>query len=275
MRFAICHYSFHRRYVAEKWDVDRLAAEVKALDVEGVDYHVRFLGDPATAAAAIRKALTRNGRVLSGLSMSNDFNQADPEAFRTQVETVKTWLQVAAEVEAPVSRIFGGHIPADKRLDALTRAEGEQRILDALGEVVGQAEKLGVTLALENHGGLPCTGEEQVALIETINSPCLKATVDIGNYMQGGQEGHEGTAVAASVAGYVHVKDFRKTADEAMPWGWNIQPATIGEGDVDIPACFAALRAAGYDGFVALEYEGVEDEATGVPKSVAYVKQVL
>ena len=49
--------------------------------------------------------------------------------------------------------------------------------------------------------GLPCSGEEQIEVIEKINSPFLKATIDVGNYMQCGQSGDEDetTGVPASV----------------------------------------------------------------------------
>ena len=275
VRKAICHYSFHRRWRAENWTVDRLAEEVENLDVEGVDFHAGFLPPPSEAAGLIRSALDRHGRVLSGLSMSNNFNQDDPEALREQIETVKRWLTVAEEVSAPVSRIFGGHLSAEQRGDPAAAAQGRGRILDALGEVAREAETRGLVLALENHGGLPCTGQEQVEIIETVGSPALKATIDVGNYMQGGQEGHEGTQVAAAHAAYVHFKDFRKIPDESIPWGWKLEPATVGDGDVDLRACVQALRDAGYDGFVALEYEGLEEEATGVPRSVAFMNQVL
>ena len=275
MKKSICHYSFHRRYVAEGWDEVRLANEVKALGVGAVDYHVGFLGDPATAADRVKTALDETGVVLSGISMSNNFNQEEPQEFREQVDSVKTWLRVAAEIGTPVSRIFGGGLPADQRGNPALRAKAMPRVLDGLREVVAEAEKLGVVLAIENHGGLPCLGEEQVETIETINSPYLKAVIDIGNYMQGGQEAHVGVAVAAKHAAYVHLKDFAKVPDANLPWGWNVKATTIGEGDVDIPACIALLRAAGYDGFVALEYEGPEPEETAVPKSVAYMNQVL
>jgi len=275
MKTAICHYSLHRRYAAEKWDVERLASEVKRLGVHAVDYHVRFLGDPKTASDGIRLALEKHGLALAGLSMSNDFNQADSAAFREQVEGVLRWLPVAAELHAPTSRIFGGHIPKEQRADDDAKRAGRQRILDALGEIVREAERLGVVLALENHGGLPCLAEEQVDIIETINSPCLRATVDVGNYMNGGQEAHEGTAIAAKYAEYVHVKDFAKIPDDAMPWGWDIEKVTLGTGDVDLVACLRALRNVGYDGFVALEYEGKEPEETGVPKSVIAMKSAM
>ncbi|NIA06428.1 MAG: TIM barrel protein [Actinobacteria bacterium] len=275
MQKSICHFSFHRRWDSENWTLDRLAEEVKRLGVEGVDFHVRFLGSSTEAAGLIKGALSKHGLILSGLSMSNNFNQVDSSQFKTEVQTVKEWLAVAAQVEAPVSRIFGGHIIAENLWDESAKASGRQRILDGLGQVVGEAEKLGVVLALENHGGLPCTGEEQVEVIETINSPCLKATVDVGNYMQGGQEAQLGTAIVAKHCAYVHFKDFKKVPDNSTPWGWKLVPCIVGQGDVDHAACLKALAAGGYDGFVALEYEGHEDETVGVPQSVEFMNQMI
>jgi len=275
MRKAICHYSFHRRWGKEKWTPDRLAAEVAALGVEGIDFHAGLLGDPSNAAGLIARAVDDHGLVLSGLSLSNNFNQDDPDAFRQQIETVVTWMQVAAEAGAPVSRIFGGSLSRERRTDPAARAGRRGRILEGLGAVVREAENLGLLLALENHGGLPCTGEEQADIIEAIGSPNLRATIDVGNYMQGGQEGHEGTRVAAAHAAYVHFKDFRKVPDEGTPWGWTVEACTVGDGDVDHRACVEVLSKAGYDGFIALEYEGTEDERTGVPRSVDFLNEVI
>jgi len=182
-------------------------------------------------------------------------------------------LGVGADVAAPVMRIFGGHLK--DRYDPQARGEARQYVLDALREVVEVAENRGVVLALENHGGMPCTGEEQVAVIQEVASEHLRATVDVGNYMSCGQEGHVGTQIAAPFAAYVHFKDFHKVIDERALWGWQTRPATVGGGDVDLPACLAALKAAGFDGFVALEYEGTDDETVGVPQSVEFMNQVM
>ena len=275
MQIAICHYSFHRRWKDEGWTAERLAGEVKALDLPAVDFHAGLLGNPDAAAARIRAALKQNGLTLSGLSLGNDFNMEKPEDFRAQVDTVKRWILVSEEVQAPVSRIFGGHIPVEERNDPSCKAAGRQRIMDALGEVVREAEKHGVVLALENHGVLPCTGEEQMDVLNAINSPALRATIDVGNYLQGGQEGHVGTAIAAPQAAYVHFKDFLKVPDPSQPRGVKLQACVVGDGTVDHGKCLEALRDAGYDGFVAIEYEGTEDEKTGVPRSVEFTRRVM
>jgi len=275
MKTGICHYSLRRRYAAEKWDPARLVQEVKALGLDCVDFHAGILGKAEGAAEAVLAALAGSSVRLGSLSMSNNFNQDDPAKFKAQVDLVKAWLGVAAQVKAPASRIFGGHIPRERQGDASAAAAGKQRILDGLGQVEKEARRLGVVLALENHGGLPCSAEEQVAVIRQINSPFLRATIDVGNYMQCGQEGHVGTAIAAPYCAYTHFKDFRKLPDATIPRGYKLEACVIGEGEVDLRACVAALRKADYDGVIAIEYEGAEDETTAVPRSVANMKKAM
>ncbi len=271
MRLALCHYSFHRRWKDENWDIDRLTDEVAALEIDGIDYHARLLGTQEGTVDRIRQALRRTGLTLAGFSLSTNFNLADSQAFDAHIEDTLSWMRLAETLQAPACRIFGGS--ADRR-DPNAVEEGLKRVLHALKLLAPEAERMGLVLALENHGGLPCTGEEQVRVIETVNSPAVRATVDVGNYMQGGQDPVAGTQAAARYAAYVHVKDNRKL-DAPDERGRMHQACTIGDGAVDIPACLKVLQTAGFDDFVALEYEGTEPEQTGVPRSVAYMKQVL
>ena len=275
MRTAICHYSLRRTCEEEGWSLSRLVREVENLGAEGIDFHAALVGSPADAAGRIREALADSGVVLSGLSVSNNFRQEDPEAFRKEVENIREWIRAATDIKAPICRVFGASPIRDKRYDMEARTACRDQVIEGLAAAVQEAKKHGIVLALENHGGFPCTGEEQVGVIREVNSPFLKATIDVGNYMGMGQEGHEGTRLAAQYAAYVHFKDFRKIPDPATPWGWRTQASVIGEGNVDLPACLKILGDAGYDGFVALEYEGAEDERTAVPRSFEYMKKVM
>ncbi len=274
VKISICHYSFHRRWAAEGWNLDRLCDEVRALDVDALDFHVRFLGDVNDAAKRVKDALYRSGLKLSGLSLSTNFNISDPAKFEDEIKKTVGWMEVASDVGAPVSRIFGGGL---KRLEAdeQTKTDAFKRVIDALCRLSTEAEKLGLILALENHGGLPCTGQEQVEMLKAVGSDYVRATIDVGNYMAGGQEGVQGTKIARDFCAYVHFKDFKKVPDSNNPWGWGTKACTVGKGDVDHAACLAELKAVGYNGYVALEYEGVEDESIGVPESVAYMKKVI
>lgn len=273
MKKAICHYSFHRRWKDENWTVERLISEVKSLGAEGIDFHAGLLEASNVSPHLIKNALKESGLFLSSISLSNDFCQDSATELKNQIDKVRKWLIIADSLKAPVSRIFGGHL--QDRSNAQAAASARQCVLDALGQVVKEAEKYGVILALENHGGMPCTAEEQVEIIKAVGSPFLRATIDVGNYLQGGQEGHVGTQIAAKYATYVHFKDFRKKSSTVKPWGWETEACTVGKGDVDHRSCLIALKKAAYTGFIALEYEGPDDERLGVPESMEFITNLM
>jgi len=269
---AICHFSFCRRIKEEKWTLGRFVQEVQSFRVDGLDFHTVFLPSPSEAPDAIRAVLKGSSLKLAGLSLSTNFYQTDPLAFRKEIKAAAEWICAAGKAEAPVSRIFGGHIDR-KNKDAVKN--GLVKVMQALKELAPVAEQANVVLALENHGGLPCTGEEQIRVIEEIDSPFLRATIDVGNYMQCGQTAVEGTQVAAKYCAYVHLKDFKRIPDSAAPAGTKLQPVILGKGDVDHRKCLEILKEAEYTGFVVLEYEGIEPETKGVPESIKYMRQLL
>ncbi len=57
MQIAICHYSFNKRWKKENWTADRLAQEVKALGVEGIDFHTGLIGPPDQARDLMNSAV--------------------------------------------------------------------------------------------------------------------------------------------------------------------------------------------------------------------------
>lgn len=267
---SVCHYSFHRLWAEENWDCEKLCAEVAAAGSAGVDFHATLTGNPADVPDKILTALSNSGLALSGVSLGNNFNQADSAEFAREMDTIKAWIDVAAAVKAPVSRIFGcGRVSSSERPAAM------ERVHRGMTEAAAYAADCGVILAVENHGGYPGTGEEQAELVEAIDSPHLRATIDVGNYMAHGQEGLDGTRAAASSAAYVHFKDFIKVPSTENPWQWDIQACTVGVGAVDLSGCLEALVDAGYDGWVALEYEGPGDERIGVFESIACMNRVM
>ena len=281
MKISICQYSFHRTWAAEGWDAHRFAEEAKKTGASAIDFHAGLLGSTHRAAETIKAALDKTGLELSGLSLSNNFGHDDPALVRKEIESTISWMRIAKEVDAPVSRIFGSPLPSglvvhargDKAAEE-ARRKLKERIAAALQEVTREAESLDLVLALENHHGFPATGEEQVEIIERMNSKCFRATIDVGNYMCADQAPEVGTTLVAPYAAYVHVKDFVRVADASIASGWKLLPCAVGRGDVDHAACLQILKDAGFDGYVAIEYEGTDDERTGIKQSVEFLKQL-
>ncbi len=263
MKYALCHYSLHRTWKDENLTCLSLAELTKELGFEAIDFHVRLLGDLDKSREDIPAALAATGLELSGLSLGNNFNLDGDAALQEQIDSVIAGIHLSAAVKAPVSRIFGGHLAPEDRKDESKRRACFSRIIEALKVVTAEAEKAGVILALENHGGLPASAAEQIEVIEAVNSPNLRATIDVGNFMAVGEHGHESLEKVVHLASYIHFKD-NSSFDP-------VTACTLGDGLVDLGKCLEILEQNNYDGYVAIEYEGSEEERTGIRRSMEHL----
>lgn len=246
---------------------------VGELGLDACDLHMRLAGDVDKNLDAILSGLSGNGLALSSYSLSDDLTQEDDAKQREQIDNIKLGLRNAARLGTDTARVFGGHATGN---DAASLAADLAKVTDALKECAEVAEEVKVTLSLENHGGMPGRGEEVLQVLDAVGSPFLKACCDIGNFMGADQSPEDGTRLVAPVTGYVHIKDNSLTDGE--PHGRAskaMEGATVGEGVVDVEACLRILKDAGYSGYLALEYEGQEEEHSGVKKSLAFLRQAL
>ena len=99
--------------------------------------------------------------------------------------------------------------------------------------------------------------------------------VDMGNFLCADEPPEVAAGRLASYAFYVHAKDFLyKSGREGSPGpeflrtraGHYLRGTVIGHGVVPVRQCLSNLQAAGYDGYVGVEFEGMEEplEAIGV-----------
>ncbi|HXH62229.1 MAG TPA: sugar phosphate isomerase/epimerase, partial [Fimbriimonadaceae bacterium] len=99
----------------------------------------------------------------------------------------------------------------------------------------------------------------------------LGANPDTGNFMLVGQNSLEAVKDVADLAYMVHFKDFKKGTGTGHVFkaldGTDYMGTVIGEGEVDLAQCVAALKEAGFEGWLNLEYEGEGDPIVDVEKS--------
>lgn len=275
MKLSICHYSYHREVGQGRMSLDDYFRTVNELGLEACDLHMRLIGDFDKNRDIIAKGLEKNGLTLSSYSLSDDLTVEDQEQRRQQIQNVKQGLRHAREMGADTARVFGGHAATN---DPEELKKYSQVVIDGFKECAEVAEEVKVVMAVENHGGMPGRGEEVLEVIKQVGSDYLKACCDIGNFMGAGQEPAEGTRLVAPVTAYVHVKDNEIVEDServSARAGKAIRATVVGEGTVDVPGCLRILKEAGYTGYVALEYEGQEEEIGGVKKSLEYMRSVL
>jgi sugar phosphate isomerase/epimerase len=170
-------------------------------------------------------------------------------------------------------RINTGRWGTTKSFDALMANKGIEPALEgyndeqAFGWVIGSIEKLlpraeecGVVLGLENHWGLGRTAAGVLRIVETIKSPWLQTTLDTGNFLEDSYAQMEAMAASKVPVALVQAKTY---------FGGGRWYAL----DLDYDRIASILGSHGYRGWISLEFEGNEDAATGVPKSLALLRK--
>ncbi len=188
---------------------------------------------------------------ISGVPVGNNFCLKDEAKRRGQIDLVKAWTERAAKLGAKTVRIFAGNLEQGDTLD-----EAQKRVVAAIEECCEVAAKLGVMLAMENHGGITATPEQLLALVKPVKSPALGVNIDTGNFRT-----KDPYADVAKIAPYGVVCQVKT---EVTPAGKKTEEA-------DLKRVVKVLKDANFHGYVALEYEAKEDPKVAVPR---YVKEL-
>ncbi|GIW87348.1 MAG: xylose isomerase [Isosphaeraceae bacterium] len=197
------------------------------------------------------------GLDISGTAIRNDLCLADPAARAQQLETIRRWIDRASVLTAPVIRIFGGNVPRGDSEDAAA-----ERVISAIEELLPHAVARGVTLALENHGGITDTPAQLLRIVRAVRAPegGFGVNLDTGNFH--GDDPYADVAALAPYAVNVQVKtEIRRGQGPKEP--------------ADLERMIAILRDARYAGYVVLEYEADEDPMIGVPAALRILRPLM
>ena len=122
-----------------------------------------------------------------------------------------------------------------------------RRIALRLDKALGGAEELGVTVALETHDAF-ASAALVADLLQRVESPSFAALWDLHHPYRVGESPEDVVHGLGSRIRLVHLKDARRRGDD-----WQLVP--LGEGEVPVRESLAALDAAGYDGWLTVEWE--------------------
>jgi sugar phosphate isomerase/epimerase len=195
------------------------------------------------------------GLDVSGTSVGNNFC-VDPGPKREeQLALVRTWVDNAAELDAPVIRIFAGTKGRDQSED-----QAVERCIECIKLSLPYAIEKGVTLALENHGGITATPDQILRLVKAVDGPNFGVNLDTGNF---------------------HTADPYADLARLAPYAVNVQVKTEisaekkPKQDADLAREIAILRDAKYSGYVVLEYEAKEDPYVAIPRHLKTLRSLI
>ena len=121
-----------------------------------------------------------------------------------------------------------------------------------------EVASLGIRVGLENTwNGFFLSPFDMVSLLDEIGSDWFCAYFDAGNMLEFSHSEHWAEVLGSRI-GFVHVKDFKRRGGPFSGGDF----VDITEGDANWPAVMAALRAAGFDGYLTGEVFKGDDGMT-------------
>jgi sugar phosphate isomerase/epimerase len=201
------------------------------------------------------------------IAIGGDSDFAVSEARWPAMETmIRNEIDLAVELDVEIVRAFASHIP-----EPYVTEQVWERVIKKMRMMALYAEARGIRLAIENHFGITNTPVDLFRILEGVDSPAIGLNLDAANFIPCGQDPVLATRLLAPFAYYSHIKDA--VVDPHGPFnGYDF--VALGEGIMDIPAVLAEMRAAGYEGYLSIEYEKPEDAARGITSSLDYLKRI-
>lgn len=259
LKLSLAAYSYRESLLGKQpkmdlFDFVNLAADMGLDGVELTSYYF-----PTDVTPEYLHRLKQHAFVLgldiSGTSVGNNFCVPDGPARDKQMELVRTWVDRAAELDAPVIRVFAGTVAKGD-----DEAKAVERAIAGIKESLPYAAEKGVTLALENHGGITATPAQLLKLVKAIDAPNFGVNLDTGNF---------------------HGEDPYSELAELAPFAVNVQVKTEisrkgqKKEEADLAKVVDILRNARYSGYVVLEYEAKEDAMKAIPRHIKTLRGLI
>ncbi len=255
MRFAYSTNAYTRHSLEAAVD------EIAALGFAGVEIlcdrpHWFPDRDLADQARRMRARLDRLGLGVSNLNCNTAngfFNPRPPEnVFEPSLGSAdpawRRWRLDYSIRALELARILGASavsVTSGRPDTGGTPEQGLELLADSLQRLCAAAEPLGVRVGIEYEPGLLVERAEELSeLIERVGSPLLGANLDIGHSWLVGESPEQAVACLAGRIWSTHVEDIRGCKH------FHLIP---GEGDLPFGRYFAALAAAGFEGYHTLE----------------------
>ena len=217
---------------------------------------------PAARIAAVRQQLAHyrlqvsNVNAFTLFALGDTYHptwiEDDPARRRQRIDHTMGAIEMTAAVGGrTISLQPGGPQGALSRDEALARYEA------GLREVLPLAARHGITLMVEPEPGLVIQhAQECVEFLQRLNHPNLKMNCDLGHFYCVEEDPAEVVRRCAPWIAHIHLEDIKENRVH--------QHRVPGEGAMDWPGIFAAIREIKYAGWVTVELYPYESTAEQV-----------
>jgi L-ribulose-5-phosphate 3-epimerase len=221
---------------------------------------------------SLKRHAFRQGLPLCAMSTHQGFVTPDKEKRQRNIDLTIGQIEICGRLGIPAMRVNTGRWGTSGSFDELMANKGIEPplpgyteddafpwVIEAFEKCLPHAEKHGVVMGLENHWGLGLTAKGVLRIVDAVDSPWLQVTLDTGNFLENRTAQLE---IMAERAFFVQAKTYYGGGQ------WY-------ELDIDYPAVAKMLHKNDYRGWISMEFEGMEDYRTAIPKSLKLLRDAF
>ena len=234
----------------------------KDVGIDAIEYVNRFFKDKARDTAYLEEMNTRArgegvAQVLIMCDGEGNLGDSDAAKRQTAVENHYKWVEAA--------RVLGCHtIRVNGYSDTTKTTEEQQKLVaDGLHRLCEFADKAGINVVIENHGGLSSDAKWLVQTIKLANHKRAGTLPDFGNFRLAGPTKDNPDRKVESYDSYTGVAEMMPLARgvSVKPRVWD---ANGKDADIDLLRMMKIVVDAGYRGHCGIEYGPEGKELEGV-----------
>ncbi len=285
MKIGVSSYSFQQLISSGEETQLSIIKKAKEMGFDGIEFIDLNTPEGVTEAeyAAMLKEESDNvGLPIIAYTISA--NLLSENGLDAEVERVCKKVDIAHILGASCLR----HDAAWSMPENVKSHQGFEHILPTLVEGCRQiseyAAEKGIKTMIENHGFF-CQDSERVEKIVTgVGSPNFGVLLDIGNFCCADEDSTKAAGRLAPYIKHVHAKDFHIRSGNGLNPGKGffksrggnyLRGSIIGHGDIPVYQCLSVIKNSGYDGWVSVEFEGLENCIDGIEIGFDNLKKMI
>jgi L-ribulose-5-phosphate 3-epimerase len=251
---SLAQWSLHKALFAG--DIKALDFPVvarKTYDIGAVEYVNQFFADKAKDQSFLKQLKQRaeDHGVVSSLIMVDgepEMASTDKAVRLAAIEGHKKWVEAAKYLECTAIRI---NLHGDG-----AEAEWIKHSTDSMRALCEFAADFNINILVENHGGFSSSAKLLTDVMRAVDHPRCGTMPDFGNFCVRRRDGDMWESPC------VEQYDIYKGVAELMPYAGAVSAKTFdfdekgNETSIDFRAMLKLVKAANYQGYVGIEYEG-------------------
>lgn len=259
-------------------DVIEWVAEIGGEHIEIVPIGFDLVNNPELILA-IREKTAAVGIDISNYAIGANFIVDNKEAYDTEILRVKHEVDIAHQLGVHLMR----HDVATRSDTSIVQFNRDfETIVQACRTIADYANRFDITTSLENHGYYVQISDRVISLVDAVDRSNFRTTLDVGNFVCVDENPLTAVQKVISYASMVHIKDFYiRNANLNPGQGWfkssggnYLRGAIAGQGDLPLWDILRVVKSSGYDGYLSIEFEGMEESRLGTRVALENVRRI-